>query len=203
MATKFLYGFVWLFLIAAGTSSCSSAKNFTTKYYYQNEQALNKIEKSYKTIYEQTPFNLVFTDKQFSILTIEIKTDNITYIYQFDVNETRLKDTLNKYHLNAASITELINQMQTIHCIWINNLDYYVDYKKKSMVFISIKPKVSNSPFAYKKYYILSYFTQPQYFDSEGRLLVKRKLKKIHKINGDIFHRINDKICYTVSGRYR
>ncbi len=203
MPNKFSYGFILLFGIVAGTGSCTSAKNFTTKYYYQHEQVLNKIEQSYKIFYGQKPFNIVFTDKQFSILTIEIKTDSLTYIYQFDVNEPRLTDTLNKFHLNAPGITELIKQMQSIHCIWINSLDYYVDDKKKSMVFISIKPKASHSPFAYKKYYILSYFTQRQYFDKEGRLLVKRKLRKIHKINGDIFRRINDKICYTVSGRYR
>lgn len=203
MPGKLLYGFVLLLIIAAGAGSCSSAKNFTSKYYYQNEQALNKIEQSYKALYEQTPFNLVFTDKQFLTLTVEIKTDTLTYIYQFESNEPRLTDTLIKYHLNATRISELIRQMKSIRCIWINNLDYYVDNKKKSLVFMSIKPAPSRSPFAYTKYYILSYFEQPQYFDNKGRLLVKRKLRKIHMINGDIFRRINDRICYTVSGRYR
>ncbi len=189
--------------MAAFNSSCSSAKKFTTKYYYQHEKVLNKIEQSYKTLYEQHPFNIVFTDKQFSILTIEIKTDTLTYIYQFEMDEPRLTDTLLKYRLNASRINELIKEMKSIQCIWINNLDYYVDEKKKSLVFMSIKPRASNSPFAATQYYILSYFAQPQYFDKEGRLLVKRRLRRVHKINGDIFRRINDKICYTVSGRYR
>ena len=203
MPGKFLYGLLWIVGLATVASSCSSAKKFTTKYYYQHEKVLNKIEQSYKTLYEQHPFNIVFTDKEFSILTIEIKTDTLTYIYQFDVDEPRLTDTLNKYRLNAARITVLIKEMKSIHCIWINNLDYYVDEKKKSLVFMSIKPSAPNSPFAATRYYILSYFAQPQYFDKEGRLLVKRRLRKVHKINGDIFRRINDKICYTVSGRYR
>jgi hypothetical protein len=203
MPGKFLYQIIILSGIMAVTTSCSSVKNFSTKFYYQNGQALDQIEESYKNYYAQGPFNIVFTDKQFSIISIEIKTDSLTYVYQFEVNEPRLTDTLNKYHLNAAGITALIRQMQSIQCIWINTLDYYTDDQKRLMVFISIKPKTSNSPFAYKKYYILSYFTQPQYFDSEGRLLVKRRLNKIHEINGDIFHRINDRICYTVSGRFR
>ncbi len=203
MPFKFLYGIILLLGVAAVNSSCSSARKFTTKYYYQHEQALDKIEHTYKALYEQHPFNVVFTDKHFSILTIEIKTDTLTYIYQFDVGEPRLTDTLIKYHLNAKGINELIKDMKSIHCIWINNLDYYVDEKRKSLVFISIKPKAPNSPFAATQYYILSYFAQPQYFDKEGRLLVKRRLRRIHKINGDIFRRINDKICYTVSGRYR
>ena len=203
MPHKFISGCILLFVLVAGTSSCSSAKKFTTKYYYQHQQALNKIEQSYKTMYAQKPFNLVFTDKEFTLLTLEIKTDTLTYIYQFDVDGARLTDTLTRYGLNAKGITQLISDMKSIQCIWINNLDYYVDDKKNSMIFMSVKPVVSNPPFGYKKYYILSYFKQPQYFDADGKLLVKRKLRKVHRINGDIFKRINDKICYTVSGRYR
>ncbi|MEO6734463.1 MAG: hypothetical protein ABIN01_24800 [Ferruginibacter sp.] len=203
MTTKLMYSFLLLTGIAVINSSCGSTKKFVTTYYYQHEQALNKIEENYKRFYAQKAFNIVFTDKAFSILTLELKTDSLTYIYQFDVDEPRMIDTLKKYHKSAAGISNLIRQMQSIHCIWINNLDYYVDEQKKSMVFISIKPMASRSHFAYKKYCILSYFNQPQYFDNEGRLLVKRKLRKIHTINGDIFRRINDKICYTVSGRYR
>ena len=203
MRSKYLSPFMWLSLLIIIGSSCSTAKNFTTKFYYEHEATLNKIEQSYKSCYEQHPFTIVFTDKQFSTLSIEIITDTLIYIYQFDVHETRLADTLNKYRLNTVAIIELIAQMKAIHCLWLNNLDYYVDERKRSVVLISIKPVSFNSPFAYKKYYILSYFSQPQYFDEMGRLLVKRKLRKIHKINGEIFRRINDKICYTISGRFR
>jgi hypothetical protein len=68
---------------------------------------------------------------------------------------------------------------------------------------MSIKPVALKRPFAYAKYYVLTYFPQPQYFDSEGRLLQKRRLKELRKINGEIFKRINSKVCYTVSGRFR
>lgn len=198
--TMLIAAFVLIMVI---NSSCRTAKNYSTQYYFQHEQVLNDIETSYTAINKKTPFNIAFNNKAFSILTLEIKTDSITYRYEFDAFEQRMTDTLLKYNLDAASITKLIADMQSIRCIWINNLDYYVDEKKKSLVFISIKTSASRSLFGYKKYYILSYFSQPQYFDYKGRLLVKRKQKEIHKINGDIFKRINDKICYTVSEQYR
>jgi hypothetical protein len=78
-----------------------------------------------------------------------------------------------------------------------------VDEKKSSMIFMSIKPVALKAPFAYQKYYTLTYFPQPQYFDSEGHLLDKKKLKRLRKINGEIFNRINDKVCYTISGDFR
>jgi hypothetical protein len=68
---------------------------------------------------------------------------------------------------------------------------------------MSIKPVALKAPFSYSKYYILTYFSQPQYFDNEGRLLDKRKRRRLRKINGEIFRRINDKVCYTISGKFR
>ncbi len=203
MRAKYLMAIVSVFGIVVLSSSCSTAKNYSTRYYYQHEQTLSKIETSYSSIIQQTPFNIAFNNKAFTTLTFEIKTDALTYRYEFGATEQRLTDTLVKYHLDAARITQLVADMQSIRCIWINNLDYYVDDKKKSLVFISIKTSASRSLFGYKKYYILTYFTQPQYFDEQGRLMLRRKRKEIHKINGDIFRRINDKICYTISEQYR
>jgi len=183
-------------------SSCSP-KNITTNYYYQHEKVLDRIEESYKMLYQQSPFTLAFTDKKFNTVSLEIITDTLSYIYEFDVNESRLTDTLTRFRLNAPKIIELISQMQSIRCTWINNYNYYVDEKKNSLIFMSVKPVALNSLFSYKKFYTLTYFSQPQYFDSEGRLLDKKRLRRLRKINGEIFKRINDKVCYTISGNFR
>lgn len=182
--------------------SCSS-KNISTRFYYQNQKALDRIEESYKKLYPRQPFNVAFTDKSFTTVSLQIITDTLTYIYLFEVNEPRLTDTLLKYHLDAPKVVELIKDIQAIRCTWINNYNYYVDEKKNSLIFMSIKPMAISSPFTYKKYYILTYFPQPQYFDSAGHLLDKRKLSRLRKINGEIFKRINDKVCYTISGSFR
>jgi hypothetical protein len=119
------------------------------------------------------------------------------------MNEPRLIDTLNRYKISAIGVKEIIRQMQSIRCAWLNESDYYVDGKKYTLILMSIKPVALKRPFAYAKYYVLTYFPQPQYFDSEGRLLQKRKLNELRKINGEIFKRINNKVCYTISGRFR
>lgn len=182
--------------------SCSP-KNISTKYYYQNEKVLDKIEETYKQLNQQAPFTIGFTDRSFTTVSVEIITDTLSYIYEFGVDEPRLLDTLEKYHPNPGKVLELIKRMQSIRCTWIRNLDYYVDEKKNSLIFMSIKPVSLKAPLSYHKYYVLTYFQQPQYFDSEGRLLDKRKLRRLRKINGEIFHRINDKVCYTISGNFR
>lgn len=193
-------------ILLVGVASCifsCSPKNISTKYYYQHEKVLDKIEETYKALSVEHPFTVGFTDKAFKTVSIEIITDTLSYIYEFDISEPRLTDTLLAYHLNAPKVIKLIQQMQSIRCAWIKNLDYYVDEKKNTLVLMSIRSVALHSPLAYKKYYVLTYFQQPQYFDSDGRLLDKRKLRRLRKINGEVFKRINDKVCYTISGKFR
>jgi predicted transcriptional regulator len=194
---------ILLFLLIAGALLSCSPRNISTKYYFQNEATLDTIEESYKKINAKTPFNVGFSDRRFSTISLEILTDTLSYIYEFRMNEPRLTDTLLKYKINAVAVTAIIRQMHSIRCAWLNESDYYVDGRKHSLILMSIKPVALKRPFAYSKYYVLSYFPQPQYFDSEGRLLQKRKLNELRKINGEIFRRINSKVCYTISGRFR
>ena len=201
MPTKLIHT-ILLIGIAAFIFSCSP-KNISTKYYYQHEKVLDKIEESYKNLSKQYNFTVGFTSRDFKTLSVEFITDTLSYIYEFAVNEPRLIDTLLKFHLDAPKVVALIQQMQSIRCTWIKNFYYYLDEKKKSMIFMSIKPVALKAPFSYSKFYVLTYFPQPQYFDSAGQLLDKRKLRTLRKINGDIFKRINSKVCYTISGNFR
>jgi len=189
-------------LLSMALFSCSP-KNISTKYYYENEKVLDRIEESYKALYPLGPFNIGFTDRAFKTVSLEIITDTLSYIYEFQINEPRLTDTLLAYNLNAKKINTLINQMHDIRCTWINYSDYYVDEKKHTLILMSIKPVKLKALFSYAKYYVITYFPQPQYFDSEGRLLDKRRLRELRRINGEVFRRINNKVCYTVSGHFR
>ena len=200
LKTKLIY---LIILLAAGTLFSCSPKIISTKYYVQNKATLDNIEQSYSKLYKQKPFILGFTNKNFDNISLEIITDSLTYIYDFKTTEKRLSDTLLKYDLNNAAILELIAQMRSIRCTWINNFDYYVDGEKKSLVFLSIKPVGLSGPFSNKKYYIITYFSQKQYYDKEGRLVNNRKQKQLQKLNGEVFKRINDKVSYTVSSTYR
>ena len=182
--------------------SCSP-KTISTKYYEQNKDVLDKIEDSYSRLYQQKPFTVAFTDRYFQTISLEIITDSLKYIYEFGLHEKRIKDSLEKYGMDMAGTLELIRQMRSIRCTWVNNFDHYVDGKKRSLIFISIKPTALNSIFSKKKYYTLTYFSQPQYYDKDGRLLNNRKQRQLQRLNGEIFRRINDKVSYTISSNYR
>jgi hypothetical protein len=188
-------------LTAMLLNSCATVN--IPKYYAQNKGILDSIDKTYKIENKQRKFSIQFPDKSFNNVSIEIYTDTIKYVYDFGLSEPRLKDTLIRYQMNVTQIERLIETMRSIKCTWVNTLDYYVNGKKNQLVYISIKEQHGRFPFARKKYYILTYYSQPQYYDSEGILLDRKKRKRIRKINEGTFRRINDKVAYTVSANYR
>lgn len=189
------------FLLLALASSCTTLN--IKNYYHHHHSALDSIEETFRHAYQAKPFSIEFTDRSFDRVSLELITDTLTYIYEYDAGETRLHDTLVKYGYDPIPIRWLIRHMQKMSCTWIDRLDYYGDTARHSLIYISLWPRTFNSPFVNKKYYILTYFQQPQYFDSEGRLLTGRRMHHIRKINAEVYRRINDKVCYTISDRFR
>jgi len=194
-----------LALLAAVTvSSCSVPKKTLLRYYSQNQTTLDGIEASYKKLYAQKPFSLGFSDKEFNYVSITVITDSLQYIYEFGPQEeARLADTLVKYKLNAPGIISLVSKMRAMHCTWINTVDYYVAEKPQFMIFLSTRPVAFSAPFGYKQYYILAYFPEPQYFDEEGRLYASKRRRRLRKINNEVYSKINDRVCYTISENFR
>jgi hypothetical protein len=194
-------------LLPAILSAIVLATSCTTlnikNYYHHHHSTLDSIEETFRHTYEAKPFSIEFTDRSFDRVSLELITDTLTYIYEYGIDEPRMHDTLRKFGYNPVPIEWLIKNMQRMNCTWVDKLDYYGDTARHSLIYISLWPRVFNSPFVSKKYYILTYFQQPQYFDSEGRLLTGRRLHRIRRINAEVYYRINDKVCYTISDRFR
>lgn len=185
--------------------SCATSvpQHIAKKYYSKNEVTISRIEETYKNIFVVKPIVIEFTDNDFNYVIIEIKTDSIRYIYEFNVNANNLKDTLVKFGFDSKEVLKLILDMKKIKCTWINTLDYYVEDKKLNLIFMSMRPVYFDLSLAKRKYYTLTFYKQKQYYDTEGRLLDKKNRKLLRIINNEIFWRINDRVCYTISNHFR
>jgi len=197
---------LWVVICIAAIQlcACSVPKKALLQYYTQNQKMLDGIETDYKRLDAQKPFSVGFSDKDFNYVSITIITDSLQYIYEFNQDEEqRLKDTLVKYRMDVAGVIKLIRQMRSVHCTWINKVDYYVNEKQMFMTFLSARAVGINTPFSYKKYYILAYFPESQYFDDEGRLYTSKRKRRLRKINNEVYSKLNDKVCYTISENFR
>ena len=191
-----------LILCSLLTVSCST-KIISNNYYQENKVAVDNIENRYEKLNAAKPFAIAFTNKRLNILSLEMLSDTLTRIYEFNVGEQRLLDTLSKYNYDTAGINSLIKKMQQTKVIWINSVDYYVNDQPQQLIYLSIKPITIRYLFSPPKYIALGYFRTAQSFDEKGRLLDNRRTKRIRKIKGQVFYRITDRICYTITDKYR
>ena len=184
------------------TTSCST-KIISTNYYQEKKGTVDSIESRYEKLNARKPFALAFTDKKLNIVSLEMISDSLTRIYEFNLGEQRLGDTLLKFNYDTAGIYYLIRKMQQTKVTWINSVDYYVNDQPQQLIYVSIKPVTIRYLFSPPKYIALGYFRTPQSFDEKGRLLDNRRTKKVRKIKGQTFYKITDRICYTVMEKYR
>ena len=184
------------------TSSCST-RIISNKYYQEQRATVDSIESRYEKLNAQKPFAIAFTDKNLNIISLEMISDTLTRIYEFNTYDQRLADTLLKYSYDSAGIYYLIRKMQQTKVTWINSVDYYVNDQPQQLIYLSIKPVTIRYLFSPPKYIALGYFRTAQSFDEKGRLLDNRRTKKIRKIKGQEFYRITDRICYTITDKYR
>jgi len=194
--------FIFLIIYLLLTASCST-KIISNNYYQEQKENLDNIESRYEKLNPINPFSLSFTDKDFTIISLEMISDTLTRIYEFNVYEQRLADTLLKYNYDTAGVYYLIRKMQETKVTWINNFDYYVNDQPQQLIILSIKPKTIRYIFSPPKYIALAYFRAPQFFDEKGKLLDSRRTKQFRKIKGQVFYKITDRICYTITEKYR
>ena len=94
-------------LLAASCSTKIISKNI----YQEQKENLDDIERRYEKLNPTNHFSLAFTDKKFSIVSLEMITDTLTRIYEFNVTEKRLADTLIKFNYDTAGIYYLIKKI--------------------------------------------------------------------------------------------
>lgn len=196
---------VLIFCVAMILLSCSVSKTYPKEYYAQHKTTMEEMELLYANITKEKLIAVAFYDLEFNDISLEFKTDTVRYIYDFNYDEKRMNDSLFKFGYDTTLVQRLIKNMRTIGCSWINTLDYYVDGNKRLLLFMSSPVKqITLVPFLRKrKYYLFNFYAQPQYYDEQGLLLDKRTVRRIRKVSGEVFRRITDKVCYTVSGKFR
>ena len=195
--------YLLFFLIFSSLLISCSTKIVSNNYYQEHKESVDSIERRYERLNATRPFSLAFTDKDFTIVSIEMISDTLTRIYEFNINERRLVDTLRKYNYDITGIYYLIEKMQLTKVTWINTFDYYVNDQPQQLIILSIRPVTIRYLFSQPKYIALAYFRTPQSFDEKGRLLDSRRTKQLRKIKGQVFYRITDRICYTIMQKYR
>ena len=197
--------FYIVLLISLWLASCTVSKIYPIQFYEQHKGVLHETERLYKQVTLNKSLAVAFNDLEFTNITLELKTDTVRYIYDFTFGEQRINDSLHKFGYDTSRVASIIKNMRVLRSTWINTLEYQVSGRNERLVFISAPVKqFSLFPLLQKrKYYLFHFYSQPQYYDEQGRLLQKKQLRQLREINNETFRRINDKVCYTISDKFR
>jgi hypothetical protein len=191
-----------IIILCVGTS-CSYSKKFSQEYYKENEAILHSIKQRFRDHYKSRPFSIEIKDKASQHVGLEIITDSVRYIYDFDLGDPAMIDTMQKYHFDIPFMKSLIDDMRKTHCTWLTNLDYFEDLRAQHLVFLSIRHYRLESLFKKDKYFTLAFFENPQPFDEKGRLLNRVNKKELRKINGAVLFKMTERVAYAMSSDFR
>ncbi|SDC07753.1 hypothetical protein [Niabella drilacis] len=182
---------------------CSYPRNFTSDFYAKNEQRLETIKDDFNRLYNQHPFSILFEEKTFTNISFEFNEDSIKYIYHFNIHAPAFTDSLKAHHYQAQEVQKLVENMRAIQCTWIANVDYYEGLKARRLTQMSVRNKALNSTLKGESYCTLVFFETPQPFNNKGIFLDRSDRKRRRQINGNVLKRVNDKVGYTITKKYR
>ncbi|ANH81827.1 hypothetical protein A8C56_13315 [Niabella ginsenosidivorans] len=192
-----------LVLLLALAGSCGISKNFPEKFYAQNESRLVGIKTDFQKLHAAHPFSVLFEERTFSNISFEFIEDSIKYIYHFNINGPAFKDSLIAHHYDPAAVIQLINDMRSIQCTWIANIDYYENLQPRKLVQMTVRNKALNSRIKGESYCTLVFFELPQPFNDKGVFLDRSDKKRRRQINGHILRKVNDRVGYAITKQYR
>ncbi len=177
--------------------------DFSTRYYNEHEEKLGQLQEQYKKLNPERPFSVVFLDRKFNNISLEINSDTFRYIYHFGIHEARLLDTLDKFRFNTLEVMNLISAMRDLQCNWIDRMNYYPNKTKKQVVYLSIRNPNLRSFLKRERYLSIIYFDNVQSHDANGVLLHSPADKDPGEINGQVFWRLRDKVYFTLASYFR
>lgn len=169
-------------LIIAASSSCVSMKEKKSeKFYLQNQIPIQRILKSYDSLYAQTPFNIGFSDRGYTKVGMDIITDTVRYAVTNLQSTELFRQTVMGFHFDSARIRSLYYDLYNIKCIWLGKADFYVTGKQEMLTYLSFRSVAAGNPFLDRKYYTLVFF-EPGFLREEmNDQLRKAGLKKIDR----------------------
>lgn len=194
------YAFV---LIALSMASCSTQKQISKEYFTGNEAQFYNVKDLFVKLYQEKPFAIAYTDKKFNEIGFEILTDSLKYLYYFDLTQINFRDTLQKFGYNEQRILQLLSDLKTLNCTWISDLDYYENYQKKSLVLMSFRNSVGKARLKSQRYCVLAFFERSQPADGNGIFLDRANRKRHREIMGYQLYKINDKLGYAITKKFR
>ena len=173
--------------------SCVSMKEKkSAKYYFQNETKITEVINRYEELYKQQPFNLGFSERDYSNVGLDIITDSIRYSITNQQRTDAIQKAVLAFGYDTVKLRKLYIDLYEIRAIWLGRDEMYYHDKKSIVTFLSFRSVAVGNPFLDRKYYTLIFFDTSQIDDNFKIML-----------DSQGFRQIKDNIYFNIMGKFR
>jgi hypothetical protein len=177
-------------ILLAGCVSMREKKS--EKYYLEHEEKIGKILVNYNDLYNTQPFNLGFSERDYSKIGIDIMTDSIRYAITNQQFSDAIRETVVAFGYDTAMLRRLYTNLYDIRSIWLGKDEMFHKGGSSQVTYLSFRSVAGGSPFLDRKYYTLVMF-DPTVLDDELRSI----------LNKQGFSLIKGNVYFKIMGRFR
>lgn len=136
----------------------SSREKKSARYYVEHEQEINEILAMYAQLYRHQPFNIGFSQKDYSYVGMDIITDTLRWALNSQEGMEAFREAVHQFHYDTVALASLYRKLQKIKCYWLGTDELYFHKQRYDIVFLSFGSVRFGNPFLDRKYYNLLFF---------------------------------------------
>jgi hypothetical protein len=188
---RFHYTILVIVLVLLG-GCVSMREKKSAKYYFEHEKKIEGVLNNYNDLYKTQPFNLGFSERDYSKIGIDILTDSIRYAMTNQQYSDAIRETVVAFGYDTARLRRLYTDLYEIRSIWLGKDEIFHKGGTSQVTYLSFRSVAGGNPFLDRKYYTLVIF-DPVVLDEELRsTLIKQG-----------FSPIKGNVYFKIMGRFR
>lgn len=179
-----------IMILLVGCVSMREKKS--SKYYFEHEKQIADILTTYNDLYRTQPFNLGFSERDYSNIGMDIFTDTMRYAVTNQQLPDAIRKTARAFRYDTIKLRQLYTDLYGIKAIWIGKDKMYYQNRISQVTFLSFRSVAGGNPFLDRKYYTLVMFDSALLNDEFNSILRKQS-----------FSHIKDNVYFKIMGRFR
>lgn len=183
---RFHYTILVLVLMLLG-GCVSMREKKSAKYYFQHEKQIVNIVRSYNELYKTQPFNLGFSERDYSGIGMDIITDSIRYAITNKQFSDAVRDAVREFGYDTVKLRKLYSDLYKIRAIWLGKDEMYFRSRRFQVIYLSFRSVAGSNPFLDRKYYTLISI-DPDGLDDELNVLLSKR--GYSHIKGNVYFKI-------------
>lgn len=181
------YNTIWTLIMILLVGCVSMREKKSSKYYIEHEKQIADILNNYNDLYSTQPFNLGFSERDYSKIGMDIFTDTMRYAVTNQLLSDAIRETVRAFRYDTIKLRQLYTDLYGIRVIWLGKDKLYYQNRTSEVTYLSFRSVAGGNPFLDRKYYTLVMFDPATLTDEFNAIL---RTQRFSHIKGNVYFKI-------------